>query len=97
MTYRLTRAAEEDIILAYVEGVRTFGVDQAEAYHAKLERTFEILTDNPRLARERVEFSLPVRVHPCGAHMIVYTVDESDDVLVLRVRHGKENWVADLT
>jgi toxin ParE1/3/4 len=33
MAWRLTRAAEDDVIHIYVEGVRMFGPDQAERYH----------------------------------------------------------------
>ena len=92
MSYRLTRKAEQDVIQAYLDGAREFGIDQAEAYHARLERTFELLADTPRLARERTELSPPVRIHPCGAHVIVYLVDENDDVLIVRLRHGREDW-----
>ncbi|MEM7709659.1 MAG: type II toxin-antitoxin system RelE/ParE family toxin, partial [Pseudomonadota bacterium] len=92
MTYRLARKAEEDIIQAYLDGARDFGVDQAEAYHARLERTFVLLADNPRIARERSELTPPVRVHPCGAYVIIYLVDKHDDVLIIRLRHGREDW-----
>ena len=95
MAYRLTRRAELDIIEAYAEGLRYFGVERAEAYHAKLERTFELLADNPRLARERTEIDPPVRIHPCGSHLIVYVVDTSGDVLIVRLRHGREDWLSD--
>lgn len=95
MAYRLTRRAERDIIEAYAEGLRDFGIDRAEAYHAKLERTFELIADNPRLARERTEITPPVRVHPCGSHLIVYVTDASGDVLIVRLRHGREDWLSD--
>ena len=95
MGYKLTRKAEHDIVDAYLYGVRMFGVDQAEAYHAKLERTFALLADNPGLAPERREITPPVRVHPCGAHIILYLVDESDEMLIVRLRHGREDWISD--
>ena len=95
MAYRLTRKAELDIIQVYAEGLRDFGVTQADACHAKLERTFDRLAEVPRLARERTEIVPPVRIHPCGSHVIVHVVDASDDVLIVRVRHGREDWVAD--
>ncbi|GMG85616.1 type II toxin-antitoxin system RelE/ParE family toxin [Paralimibaculum aggregatum] len=95
MIFRLTARAEEDIIQTYLEGAREFGGAQAEAYHARLERTLALLADNPRLARGRTELAPPVRVHPCGVHVIVHLVDESDDVLIVRLRHGREDWVVD--
>ncbi len=92
MACRLTRAAERDIIRAYVEGVRTFGAAQAEACHARLERTFDLIAASPRLAHERTEITPPIRIHPCGAHVIVYVVDPNDDVPIVRLRHGREDW-----
>ena len=57
MTYRLTRAAENDIIRIYVDGARLFGEAQAEHYHQELESIFELLAANPRMARERHEIA----------------------------------------
>lgn len=95
MAYRLSRAAKEDVIAIYVDGVAAFGIDQAEAYHARLERVFETLAANPRIARERTEITPPVRVHPYGSHLIVYVVEPDDSVLVVRVRHAREDWISD--
>jgi toxin ParE1/3/4 len=58
----------------------------------RLRRTFDLLAENPRLARERTELSPPVRVHPCGAHVVIYTVEDDGTVLIVRVRHGREDW-----
>jgi toxin ParE1/3/4 len=33
-----------------------------------------------------------VRIHPSAAHVIV---DAADDVLIVRVRHGREDWLED--
>ena len=92
MGYRLTQKAEEDIIRIYREGVILFGANQAERYHFELEALFQLLADNPKLARERTEISPPVRVHPHKAHLIVYLVEDGGDVLIVRVRHGHEDW-----
>lgn len=91
MGYRLTRSAEKDVFDAYMRGAAAFGVDQAEHYHQGLIATFRLLADNPRLARERQEFKPPVRLHPYGAHMIVYIL-KKDGILVVRVLHGRQEW-----
>jgi toxin ParE1/3/4 len=78
-----------------MEGVALFGAAQAEACQDRIERTFERLAENPGMARERREIDPPVRVHPCGAHIIVYTVAADGGVLVIRVRHGREDWIGD--
>ena len=95
MAYRLTRRAEADVIEIFVNRAERFGVEHAEAYHAAFERTLEFIALHPRLAQERTEIVPPVRVHPSGAHVIVDTVDASDDVLIVRVRHGREDWIED--
>jgi toxin ParE1/3/4 len=93
MAYRLTRKATEDIIAIFAEGAHQFGLDQAEKSHAGLERIFMLLSDNPDLARNRLEISPPVRIYPYGSHLIIYLVEENLDVLIVRVRHGHEDWI----
>lgn len=95
MAYKLSTKAEEDIIRVYRESFRLFGTEQAEIYYAGIERIFQFLSDTPKAARERTEISPPVRVHPYQSHIIVYLIDENGDVLILRVRHGRENWEND--
>ena len=85
--YRFTKAATDDLVALYLEGLEQFGPVQADRYHNGLQRTFDFLAENPRAARLREEISPPVRAHPFKAHIIVY--DEVDDgVLILRVRLG---------
>ena len=92
MAYRLTNKAAEDIANIFVEGVRLFGAEQAGKYHSGMAKVFQILAKNPELARERDEIIPPVRIHPYGSHLIVYVVESGRDVLVIRVRHGHEDW-----
>ncbi len=54
---------------------------------------FDLIVANPQMARERHEISPPVRVHPFKAHLIVYTVLETGDVLIIRIRHSHEDWM----
>jgi len=92
MTYRLSRKAEEDLIHIYVDGARLFGVAQAEKYFSALEKTFQLLAENPFIARQRAELDPPVRMHPHRPHLIVYALDESGDITILRIRHDREDW-----
>jgi len=93
MAYRLTNKAADDLIHVYVEGVRLFGVAQAEKYYTELEERFELLAFNPHMARERQELIPPVRINPFISHVIVYQIEDDDDVLIIRVRHGREDWI----
>ena len=91
MSYKTTRQADQDIVDIYVHGVQELGTAHAERYHQGLIRTFELLSANPRLARERTEFVPPVRIHPYEAHLILYMVRD-DGILVVRVLHGRQEW-----
>lgn len=92
-SYRLTKAATDDLFTIYLAGLEQFGIAQADRYHDGLERMFAFLAQTPRAARLREELNTPVRAHPFKAHIIVY--DETDDgILILRVRHGREDWIS---
>jgi toxin ParE1/3/4 len=95
MGYRLTRDAAGDLRRIYIEGLRLFGVEQAAWYHSQLGQAFDLIATHPLMARERREITPPVRVHPCGSHVIVYVIGDNGGVLILRVRHGREDWAED--
>lgn len=92
-SYRFTKPATDDLVTIYLAGLEQFGVAQADRYHDGLERMFAFLAQTPRAARMREELDPPVRAHPFKAHIIIY--DETDDgILILRVRHGREDWIS---
>jgi len=97
MGFLLSRAAEEDIIGIAEVGVRLFGTSQARQYHDGLFAILDLIAANPRMARERLEISPPVRIHPFKAHLVVYRIEEGGDILVIRVRHGHEDWADDVS
>lgn len=92
MTFRLSQQAEADLISIYLHGVENFGVVQAESYMDKIDGMIALIDHSPNIARIREEISPPVRIHPAGAHIIVYLVDDHRMVRILRIRHGRENW-----
>jgi toxin ParE1/3/4 len=91
MKLKTTRQADADIIDIYVRGAGEFGAAQAERYHEGLLATFQLLLENPRLARLYSAFDPPVRMYPYNAHLIVYR-DEDDAVVIVRVLHGRQQW-----
>jgi toxin ParE1/3/4 len=95
MAYKLSAKAEADLRDIYLSGYEAFGRIQAERYFAELEEAFEFLASYPRAARERTEITPPVRVHRCKSHLIIYLIDKGE-ALILRVRHGREEWEAQL-
>ncbi|TLP55485.1 type II toxin-antitoxin system RelE/ParE family toxin [Parasedimentitalea maritima] len=96
MPYHLTRAAQEDLIRISVTGIENFGVSQARRYHDALFEVFDLLSANPKMARERLEFTKPCRIHRFHSHVIIYQI-EGDDIRIIRVRHGREDWLSDPT
>lgn len=97
MRFVLSLAAEEDIVDIAEEGARLFGVAQARQYHDDLFTIFALIAANSRMARERLEISPPVRIHPFKAHLAIYRIEEGGDILVIRVRHGHEDWAGDVS
>jgi len=95
MSYVLTEEAEEDVIHILAESGKQFGTRQAHRYYTGLMECFSFLSDNPRAARERAELSPPVRAHPYGSHIVIYKTDD-EDIVILAVRHARENWQEDL-
>jgi toxin ParE1/3/4 len=95
MRFSLSVEAEEDIIAIAEQGVRMFGSAQARRYHDELFVALELIAANPRMAREREEISPPVRIHPFKAHLVVYRIEESGAIFVIRIRHGHEDWAGD--
>ena len=94
MNYRLSDKASSDLDKIYIEGAWQFGEKQADRYSLELERIFDLIGTNPKLARERTEFRKPVRVQSHKSHVIVYEI-ELDGVLIIRVRHAHEDWMND--
>jgi toxin ParE1/3/4 len=95
MRFSLSVEAEEDIIAFTEQGISIFGSLQAKRYHDDLFAVLELIAANPRMAREREEISPPVRIHPFKAHLIVYRIEESGSIFVIRVRHGHEDWTSE--
>ena len=68
-----------------------WGVAQAETYVRGLHAALDLLLMTPEMARERTEFSPPVRLWRYRSHVVIYRV--SDNALVVhRIVHGRSNW-----
>ena len=94
MSARYSNAAKRDLIAIYLDGEAMFGSRQAEAYTTGLGATVRMIGDYPLASRLRTELDLPVRVRTYKAHVIIYVIEEGG-VLVLRFRHGYEDWQSD--
>ncbi|MDE3026908.1 MAG: type II toxin-antitoxin system RelE/ParE family toxin [Paracoccaceae bacterium] len=89
----LRPAARADLANIWTEGAATWGVAQADHYVDALFGLFDLLAAFPEMARERQEFTPPIRIHPGGAHLVLYRW-EGQGVEILRILHGHQNLTA---
>lgn len=60
-----------------------------------LAAAFDTISRMPEIARQRTEFTPPVRLHPSAQHVIVYRIRD-DHIEIMRVLGGKQDWLAKL-
>jgi len=91
MGYKLSKSAQEDLMVIASYGDKNYGIARSNQYRDKLKKQFEVLVHNPNIYRERWELSPPLRVCPHESHVILYTVKQGN-VFIVRVRHSREDW-----
>jgi toxin ParE1/3/4 len=84
--FRLSERAERDLIEIYDHTEETFGAYQADAYHAGLERTFDLLASVPRIGRPDGEIAHGFRRFRFQTHTVFYT-EETGFILIRAVLH----------
>lgn|GEM_PF-88179 len=89
--YKLTAKAQEDLEQIWLYGAKTWSASQADQYIDDLVVVFEMLVAMPAMARERKEFTPPVRIHVHRKNLIIYTIVE-DYILIIRILAGKQDW-----
>ncbi len=92
MPLRLSREADEDSRLIYLFGAAKFGVAIADRYAANIDRALALIADHPHVARLRDEVDDRTHAYPVGSHLIIYEIENATDVIVLRIRHSREDW-----
>lgn len=91
--YRLAPRALDDLDDIWRYSADTWSIEQADRYVDGLVRLFEAIATLPTLARERREFTPPVRIHVHEHHLIVYAIAE-DHVAILRLLGGRQDWAS---
>jgi toxin ParE1/3/4 len=91
--YRLAPRALDDLDDIWRYTAETWSVPQADRYIDDLARVFQTIAALPTLARERMEFDPPVRIHTHESHLIVYLLT-ADHVAILRLLGGRQDWVS---
>lgn len=91
MVWFTTDEAEDDLQFIAEHGVVQFGPRVSRSYALRLLGMFDTLASNPQIGSERHAANRLIRLMPCGAHNIIYVV-ENEDVIILRVLHGLQDW-----
>ncbi len=89
--YRLSPKALADLDEIWRYTAETWSIEQADRYIDALVSTFETIVSMPTLARERSEFTPPVRIHVSEEQLIVYTIN-GDHIDILRLLGGRQDW-----
>lgn len=95
MSYSLSGDAGFDLFGIFMESWERFGEAQANSYRASLVRAFDLLSRHPEAARLREELHPPIRVLPHSPYLIFYDLLDDGDVVIQRIRHGREDWLSD--
>ncbi|NJR13514.1 MAG: type II toxin-antitoxin system RelE/ParE family toxin [Phyllobacteriaceae bacterium] len=91
MAWQLSSEADADVGRIYLQGAAAYGLEQAEHYGRRLFKAFDLIASQPRMAKERTEVRPGLRAHPCGVHIILYTIEDTG-ILIFRIRHMREDW-----
>lgn len=86
-------AGQADLSAIWHHGARNWGIEQADRYGDSLFALFDLLAAFPEMARERAEFSPPVRIHPSGAHLVIFLL-RGEGVEIIRILHAHQNLTA---
>lgn len=86
-------AAQTDLTEIWSYGAANWGGEQADRYADALFAVFGLLSEFPEMARERMEFSPPVRFHPNGSHLVIYQ-EKTQGIEIIRVLHARQKVVA---
>jgi toxin ParE1/3/4 len=92
MAHRISPAAEADLDeIWYFVAQESASIEVADGLIESIGARFLLLARYPHLGRRRdAEFGPGTRSFAVGNYVIVYAI-EGDDVLILRVVHGRRN------
>ena len=94
--YRLTPKALTDLDDIWRYTAEIWSISQADNYVDDLAHIFEVIVGMPEVARERLEFTPPVRIHAHNRHLIIYVIID-DHIAILRLLGGRQDWQAALS
>jgi toxin ParE1/3/4 len=90
---KLRRGARADLSEIWAFTAKRWSAAQADHYLIGLDGMFSMLCANPEVALTYGKFTPPVRMFRYRSHLVIFTADDSS-VEVIRVVHGRSNWLA---
>lgn len=84
----MTRQADQNLKLIYVDTAEHFGIRQAESYASGLIKTFDLLVDNPKMGRVADHIRPGIRRHEHAAHVIFYR-QSGEGILIIGIIHRR--------
>lgn len=88
--YRLSKAAQGDLLAIARYTIRQFGSRQAKLYKDGFTAAFELIAKNPKMGREQDHLCLGLRRHDHKSHAIYY-IETDAGVLIVRILHERHN------
>ena len=89
--YRLSRKADQALVEIYIHTAQTFGDLQAAAYHEGFHRTFGLIADFPLMGNSADELVSGWRQFAHGKHVIFYSTDADEAIVVQAIFHSAQN------
>jgi len=87
--YRLSKAADEDLIQISLYGYENFGREQSENYRDKLKKQFSAIASSPLHFASVDHIHEGYRRSVCGSHSIYYAM-KTQGVLIARILGQQE-------
>ena len=92
MSYRLSREVEAHLDDIWLYIARESGsVDTAIRVVQNISDRFWLLARHPRIGRRRPDLSAELRSFAAGDYVILYSIEEDDEVLIYYVFHGSQD------
>lgn len=86
-SYELSQETEQDLSNIFDFTEKEFGTEQAIHYLLELENTFQQLSNNPQLGRQRTEIREGLRSITPNSHVVFYRIIEKR-IRIVRVLHS---------
>jgi toxin ParE1/3/4 len=87
-SYRITSAAKADLVEIRQTTLRRWGKTQSVKYIKELQKTFQLLAENPAIGSCRSEFGNHIFSFPYVSHMIYYQQGESK-LMIIGILHQR--------